>query len=61
MLLIIAEQEFGMQIWIIIFVKFYCNLIEQTLDILDVRIVFCFSIYLVASNDHYEFINLEFE
>jgi hypothetical protein len=48
-----------MQSWVVEFVEFYGNLANETLDVLNVRIIFSFSVNLVASNDHQELVDLK--
>ena len=48
-----------MQSWVVVFVLFYGNLANETLDVLNVRIIFSFSVNLVASNDHQELVDLK--
>jgi hypothetical protein len=48
-----------MQSWVVVFVEFYGHLANETLDVLNVRIIFSFSVNLVASNDHQELVDLK--
>ena len=48
-----------MQSWVVVFVLFYGNLANETLDVLNVRIIISFSVNLVASNDHQELVDLK--
>lgn len=48
-----------MQSWAVVFVEFYGHLLNETLDVFNVRVVFSISVNLVASNDHQEFVDLK--
>ena len=48
-----------MQSWVVVFVLFYGHLANETLDVLNVRIIFSISVDLVASNDHQELVDLK--
>lgn len=59
MLLIITQQKLGVKIGFVIFITLYLNLVEQTLDVFDVVVVFQLRINLCVSDDHVELVELQ--
>lgn len=59
MLLIITQQKLGVKIGFVIFITLYLNLVEQTLDVFDVVVVFQLRINLSVSDDHVELVELQ--
>jgi len=60
-LLVVGNQVLGVEISAVVFIGLDGDLVEHSLDVLNVGVIFKVSIYLVASDDHVEFINFQTE
>jgi hypothetical protein len=57
--LIVTQQKLWMEIGLVILIQLYRHLVEQTLDVFDIVVVFQLRINLSASDDHVELVQLQ--
>jgi hypothetical protein len=57
--LIVTQQKLWMEIGLVILIQLYRHLVEQTLDVFDIVVVFQLRINLRASDDHVELVQLQ--
>lgn len=61
MFFVVAQQILRVQLTAVVLVKLDCDLLEESLDVFDVSVVFCVCINRVVSDDHDELVDLQTE